>query len=498
MLERLDQIIVAVSSSPGRGAVGIVRLSGPGCLALVDKMFRAGSDASKRSAPPTRGGATCNIRSSPPTRGGATLGEILLGSVGGNWRIDGEVVIDDGLRLPGAVYLFRGPHSYTRQDMAEIMTVGSPAAMELVRSRTIALGALPAQAGEFTARAFLLGAMDLGKAESVAAIIRAQSDTQLRAARRMMDGALHTRITEIRDELAELLALVEADIDFAEEPIEFITPTELRTRLSRIAGDLSTIAESSVTQEQLDGLPRILLFGAPNAGKSTLMNRLSGVPRAICAAVAGTTRDLLSAPISLGRGEGVLLDAAGVDESMDPIIASARSMTLAAAERVDLLCWVVDATSEDESLLSVVQSFSQRKFVIALNKSDAVGAETLAQQIDRAKDWNLGPVVSLSALKNHGVEELREQFRLALADALATSQSESVALTLRQLSAIGDALGALRRAEQMASHAGETVDCADVTAFELREALDVLGTVTGAVSTDDLLGRVFQQFCIGK
>lgn len=376
--------------------------------------------------------------------------------------------------------------------------MGSPTALELVRGRAIALGAMPALPGEFTARAFLLGALDLGQAEGVAAIIRSQSDSQLRAARRMMDGALHARIAAVRDELVEVLALVEADIDFAEEPIEFITPAELRTRLERIAGGLATLLAASTTQEQLDGLPRILLLGSPNAGKSTLMNLLSGVPRAICAAVAGTTRDLLSAPISLGRGEAVLLDAAGIDKSPDAIIAPARAMTLAAAERVDLLCWVVDATSAEQPLLPMVRSFSDRPVIVVLNKRDALESVAFTAKVREAESWELGPVCGISALRGIGIDALTSRFVTVLGAASSTTSAESVALTERQQSAVSQSVESLQRAMRLAAGVGETVDCADVVAFELRETLEVLGTVTGAVSTDDLLGRVFQRFCIGK
>jgi tRNA modification GTPase len=466
MLERLNQIIVAVSSAPGRGAMGIVRLGGPGCIELAERFFHA------VDRPPGE------------SRGGT--------------RQVGEVVVDETLRFPGASLAFRGPHSYTRQDLIEIQTLGSPVALELVRRCAIAHGALPALPGEFTARAFLLGAMDLGQAEGVAAVIRSQSDTQLRAARRMMDGALHARIATVRDELAELLALVEADIDFAEEPIEFITPHDLRGRLARVAAGLAALLAGSTTQEQLDGLPRILLLGSPNAGKSTLMNVLSGIPRAICAAVAGTTRDLLAAPISLGCGEAVLLDAAGVDESSDPIVEAARCMTLAAAGRVDLVCWVVDATSAEQRLLPTVRSFSESPIVVALNKKDVLASEVLAVKVREVESWGLGPVRGISALRGTGITELVAEFRAILGTASGTTAAESVALTERQRSAVAQGIQSIERAGAVAVSVGETVDCADVAAFELREALEVLGTVTGAVSTDDLLGRVFERFCIGK
>ena len=163
----------------------------------------------------------------------------------------------------------------------------------------------------------------------------------------MMDGEFAKRIIEARDQLAELLGLVEADIDFAEEPIDFITPTELRERLERIDASLATMLQREASIERLNVLPQILLFGPPNVGKSSLMNRLSGTRRSICAAAAGITRDILSAPIRIGRWEAILLDAAGVDSSPDEIIARAREMTPLAADRVALLCVVLDVPADE-------------------------------------------------------------------------------------------------------------------------------------------------------
>jgi tRNA modification GTPase len=363
----------------------------------------------------------------------------------------------------------------------------------------MALGAVAAQPGEFTARAFLNGAMDLSEAEAVAGVIRAQSDTQLRASRRMMDGRLAHVISGVRDELAELLALVEADIDFAEEPIEFITPTDLRDRLAAIAERLSRLSSEAKSTERFDQLPRILLLGRPNAGKSSLMNILSGTSRAICAAAAGTTRDILSAPIRLGRGEAILLDAAGVDQSDDEIIAQARMLTLDAAQQVDLVCLVVDlSAAEDDAALELVRTLGLVRVVVAANKCDLLSATEVAHRIRRMEAWNVGPVQRVSARTGAGIDSLRAAWLDALGDDAGTTLGEAMLLSERQRSVIADACEAIQRTMKLSESATETVDYADLAAFELREALDALGSVSGAVTTDDLLARVFANFCIGK
>lgn len=468
MLERLDDTIVAISSAPGHGRVGIVRLGGPDALSIADQMARPATGAPFSRRP-------------------------------GSTRTLGEVFIDHELSLPADVYIFRAPRSYTRQHIVELHTIGSPAALELVRVRAIELGASPAEPGEFTARAFVHGAMDLAEAEAVAGIISARSDTQLRAARLVMEGELSRQVADAKAALAELLALVEADIDFAEEPIDFITPAALRGRLKELAASLEPLLWAAVSKQGMDTLPRILLFGPPNAGKSSLMNRLSGTNRAICAAAAGTTRDILSAPIRVGRGEAILLDTAGIDRSRDELVAAARASAMSAARRVDLVCVVLDVSQPDDGhLLESFRSLEVRRCVLAANKADLVGASELRGAIGRLERWNMGAVCSVSALRGTGIDRLRDAFADRLGATIATTAGEAVALNARQGNAIRSATQAMKRAATLSEGIDETIDCAELLAFELREALDDLSVLTGEVSTNDLLRRVFANFCIGK
>jgi len=469
MIERIGETIVAISSPPGCGTVGIVRLSGPNAIPFAVDLA---------------GGALSTvIRTSP-----------------GGVRLVGEVRIAGGLWVPAAFLIFRGPGSYTGQDMVEIHTVGSRSALEMIREQAVDCGALAATPGEFTARAFLNGKMDLAQAEAVAGTIHAESDHQLRAARRMMAGSLTKSVKQARDELAELLALVEAEIDFAEEPIEFIRPELLRNHLDSLRSSINGLAMAGPTVEQLTQLPHILLVGPPNAGKSTLMNRLCGMDRAICSAVSGTTRDVLSAPMRMGRGEAILLDAAGIDASRDPLIAAGRTNALLSAQQVELVCLVVDVA---ESTTTTVKQLADRlelsTVMIAANKRDLEDADQVSMCI---RDWSRatgGRVVAISAKTGAGVEELREAMNEAL-DGQVPSVADGVTLlTQRQRDGIVEAASALGRARQLADSADETVDCdVDLLAFELREALDALGSVTGEVTTDDLLTHVFANFCIGK
>jgi len=493
LLDRIDQTIVAVSSAPGRGGIGIVRLTGPEAFRIGDRLAR-------------------------------TSNGVPLRDVAGSTRTTGEVVIDDDVSFPADFYVFRGPHSYTRQDLVEIHTVGAPVIVEMVRGLCVARGALPAGPGEFTARAFVAGAMDLTTAEGVAAVIRARNDAQLRAARRLMDGSLVQRIRRTRDELAELLALVEADIDFAEEPIEFITPAQLRERLRTVAGDLTALASSAASIERLEELPRVLLLGRPNAGKSTLMNRLSGTQRSISADAAGTTRDVLSAEVRSAASAFLLLDAAGVDrEAFDAIAVAGQTKALAEAQHADLICVVLDASKPNElDARELIGDLDENRVVVALNKCDLVTPSLRAPDntplphqsggqsegglpgalgesiLDNVRRTWSGPVVPISAILGTGLDELVSFFAERLEGAIATATGEGAVLTERQRGAIREAVAAIRRADEVSRTARETIDCADVLAFELREALDALGAVTGEITTEDLLGQVFARFCIGK
>jgi tRNA modification GTPase len=497
MLERLEETIVAVSSAPGFGPVGIVRLSGPDAIALADRMTRIPAGAAW-----------------PTARGPV--------------RAEGVVLVDAQTTLPATLYRFRAPRSYTRQDIVEIHTVGSPVAVDMVRRRAVALGATPALPGEFTARAFLLGAMDLASAEAVAGVIRARTDTQLRAARRMMDGTLTEKLAAVRDDVAQLVALVEADIDFSEEPIEFISPDVLGERLEAAVGRLNGLLGRATSVERLNVVPQILLYGPPNVGKSSIMNRLSGIDRAICATAAGTTRDILSAPIRIGRAEAVLLDAAGVDTgAADPaatgdtddrstspsklrhpkapnlseswIDAEAQTRAAHASDRVDLVCLVVDVTTGcNEPLWSAARFGGPDQVVVAANKVDLVSSHDAARSTDTLKARGFERVCVVSARTGDGIEQLRTLLAESLASAVTTSISDSVLITDRQRTTMASAVEAMGRARKLVRNDVEAMGASDLVAFELREALEALGSVTGQVTTEDLLHQIFADFCIGK
>lgn len=468
LFDLLDDTIAAVSSPPGFAERGIVRCTGPRVLELAAATF-------------------------------APASTVDWPTVAGHRRLFGDVALEPDCRVPGELYIFRAPRSYTRQDCLEFHLPGSPVLLAMLLERLLALGARPAQPGEFTARAFLAGAMDLTRTEAVAAIIHARSDAQLRAAQRLRDGRLTHSVDAMMEELAELVALIEADIDFAEEPIDFITPLQLRDRLDRLAGRLQQMLDTAQSTERFDLLPRILLVGRSNAGKSTLLNRLSGIDRALCSPIAGTTRDLLSAPIKLRRTEALLVDAAGVDPAVDDeLMHLTRTATLAAAARADLVCLVLDVTAPlDPTDLSLGAEVSARRLLLA-NKIDLLDDAGLAERRRWLERHGHAPFCLVSAQTGAGLDHFRELLYQSLHLEDAPFGDETILLTARQQDALRTAHHAIARARQESAEISATLDRADVLAFELREALECLGSITGSVTTEDLLGRVFASFCIGK
>ena len=466
MLDRVDDTIVAFSSPAGIGPVGILRLSGPDAFPIGDSLILAQSP---------------------------------VADLAGHTKLTTDIRLDNGSSLPAAVCVFRAPRSYTRQDLVELITLGSPVVLEMVRRRAIDAGARPAGPGEFTARAFLLGGMSLAAAEAVGSLVRATSDAAVRAAHGLKSSEVTSRVDRIREALTELTARVEADIDFAEEPIDFISPDELAKRLEDIAEKLSTFVDAALPTERLEVVPRILLLGPPNAGKSTLTNRLAAVQRAICAAAAGTTRDVLSVPIKLACGEAILLDAAGLDDTADGIMQQAQHHAIEAAGRVDLVCIVVDGSNVPPSTwLDQLRGLDLPRTLVVANKADLLTAQERREAHARLADWAFGPVHTVSAQSGDGIDALRARFARDVGALGTLAGNEAVLVTARQYEAARSAREAVGRAMLLASRAGAASDCSDLLAFELRDALDHIGLVTGVVATDELLERVFAGFCIGK
>lgn len=380
------------------------------------------------------------------------------------------------LSVRATCYSFQAPRSHTGEEVVEYHLPGNALLGRLLIEALVQLGGRQAQPGEFSARAFFNGKLRLDEAEGVAASISASNDRELAAAGRLRAGELARRMAPAMEELADLLALTELGIDFTEEDVVVLDPAEAQRRMALLRNELGKLLAESARLEQLGQPPRIALVGRPNAGKSTLMNALAGYRRAVASDQPGTTRDALSADVELPGGRVTLIDLAGVGEpppgSLD---AEAHRRTMHEATIADVLVLVRDAMDERAD-----PPLPRPADVRVLSKIDL--------QPDAAGEGELG----VSALAGRGLDEL--QRRLGEVAFTIHGGAESLALCARHREHICVALEALAQAASAAGTAG----AAELLALHLREALNALGGILGTVSPDDLLGRIFGRFCIGK
>jgi tRNA modification GTPase len=444
---RLDSndTIAAIATPLGPAPRGIVRLSGPEAwpLALADFKATDGRNA-------------------------------LLPRAGLRW---GSLRVQ-GIRpsLPAAVALWPGPLTYTAQAMAEIHTVGTPAVLRALLADLNARGARLAEPGEFTLRAFLAGRIDLTRAEAVLAVIDAGTPAQLDAALRQLAGGLAGSIGALRDRLLDVLAHVEANLDFADEPdVDPVVRGDLAARLDAAGVEVAELACRLTARDRAEGLPRVVLSGPPNTGKSRLFNALLGDARAIVSHVAGTTRDYLAAPCDCAGRFIELIDTAGFEIPGDaPIGDSAqarRAEQLGAADLV-LACRSADARGDDPAVLGP----SLRVWT----KCDLVPAI--------GPDW-----LPTSAATGVGIERLKGAIAERLGDHRREADTPSLT-SARCREGLTRAAAALADAASTLALGGDD----ELVALNLRNVLDELGQVVGAVATDDLLDRIFGRFCIGK
>lgn len=472
MFDRIEDTIVAISSPPGIGPRGIIRLSGPQAIALASLAFRCDDSSDLRN-------------------------------VKGHQRRLGEVRLESDAWVPAEAYLFRAPASYTRQDLVELHTSGSPAVLAGVLEFLVAQGARPAEPGEFTGRAFLTGAMDLTRVEGVAAIIHAQSDAQLKASETLLHGALGKRVKSIRDALVDLLALIEAGIDFAEEPIEFIASADIVRDLDDAIAAINDLLVHCTHAERLEVLPRVVLAGFPNAGKSTLFNRLTGMDRAIQSALAGTTRDAIAAPLKLQGSEAMLYDTAGVfdlrcmpdDAASSELHNRILESTMGAIESADLVLLVVDAAEFcSEALERISHILKGRRTALIVNKIDLVAERDRMPRTLAAVEclWT----AQISAATGENMDELLAELAQTLFSNTDMQGASLLSLSGRQRTALAEAHDDLRHAYDLCT--SEIGAQSELIAMEIRKAIHELGLLLGDVTSEEILGRIFARFCIGK
>ncbi|QNI37158.1 tRNA uridine-5-carboxymethylaminomethyl(34) synthesis GTPase MnmE [Edaphobacter albus] len=446
-----EDTIVAISTPPGRGGIGIVRLSGSRAQTIAESMVQLAR---------------------PLEAGRARFGHMI--------DLAGDVLDEI------VVTFFAAPHSYTAEDVVEIAMHGSPVLLNYAVEQSLKAGARLAQPGEFTERAFLSGRLDLTQAEAVRDLIDASTLHQARIAAQQLGGALSRKVAPIKERLIGLIAGLEAGVDFAEDDIETMAAEGIITRLQLIESPLREL-ERSFGYGRLvhDGL-RLAIVGRPNVGKSSLFNRLVERDRAIVTATPGTTRDLVTERVSMEGIPAELIDTAGLREAIDEAETIGITKSREAIAEADLVLMVVDGASEiHPEDTATIASIADRPMLVAANKCD-LGAIKIPLPTSAR-------VVRTSATTGEGIAELRQAI-LKIATKGTPPQETALVTNLRQRQAVLDTLAALE-------HAVAAVRASiphEMILLDLYEALSALDRLTGATTADDILHLIFSSFCIGK
>lgn len=455
--EQTTDTIAAISTPPGRGGIGIVRLSGPLAASISAQLVRLRHPLEHARARLADVLDELGIKENPAE------------------RIDEAVVT-----------WFAAPNSYTADDLVEIAAHGSPVVLEMLLRRALSLGARLAAPGEFTQRAFLSGKLDLTQAEAVRDLIDAQTLTQARQAASQMGGSLSRRVAPVKQDLVELIALLEAGIDFAEDDVEVTPAEEIARRIHTLTPPLEALAASFARGRIVhDGLT-LAIVGRPNAGKSSLFNRLIERDRAIVTATPGTTRDTVSERIALDGIPLELVDTAGLRDSREEAEQLGIARSREAMADAALVLIVLDATqSLNEEERQLLRNAETRAAIVAVNKSDLAPAQPSSELTHL-------PSVPTSALTGEGIAELRERI-VKLATGGAASEP-GMLTSLRHHQAVTTAISALNDAAQ----ANQNSIPHEMILIDLYRALWALDSLTGQTTPDDILNLIFSTFCIGK
>ncbi|HTW49777.1 MAG TPA: tRNA uridine-5-carboxymethylaminomethyl(34) synthesis GTPase MnmE [Acidobacteriaceae bacterium] len=480
-----QETIVAISTPPGRGGIGIVRLSGPHAAQIASGLIRLrGSSAAAAEQGLKLKPARARVAEIPDPETGAKIDEAV-------------------------VTYFAAPHSYTGEDLVEIAAHGSPVILDLLVRAALRSGARLARPGEFTERSFLSGRIDLTQAEAVRDLIEAQTLYQARIAAEQMGGALSRRAHPAKEKLVELISLLEAGIDFAEDDVEVTPDQDIVTRIDTIADELRALAQSFGHGRIVHAGLRLAIVGRPNVGKSSLFNRLLERERAIVTDAPGTTRDLVTERLSIGGIPVELVDTAGLREALDEAEAIGVRKSRETLAEADVVLVVLEASvplRDDEAEL--IAGLRGRRALVVRNKTDLPPQHARGGRVgdpgpgesasQRASEFAAGSqqeiaVVRTSALTGEGLAELRA----ALAGLVRNPAGESEAgllTTLRHFEAVTGALASLCAARDAIPARVPH----EMLLLDLYGALRHLDSLTGETTTDDILNRIFSTFCIGK
>lgn len=450
----MEDTIIALSTPPGSGAIGVIRLSGPDAISLANSVF-SGKDLMAQASHTLHFGLIKN--------GEAIIDEVVAG-------------------------LFVAPKSYTKENVVEISCHGSNYIIQQIMNLLISKGARAAKPGEFTLRAFLNGAFDLSQAEAVADLIASDSKASHDVALQQMRSGFSNELKDLREQLIHFASMIELELDFAEEDVEFANRDQLRNLVSRLTSHISILISSFEVGNVLkNGVP-VVIAGKPNVGKSTLLNALLNEERAIVSDIAGTTRDTIEDELNINGVVFRFIDTAGIRDTADIIEAKGVERTLEKMKQAKLIIYMADVAQSLHEITEQVEGLQKSAipYLILLNKADLLRPEQ--REAFAALDVHF-----ISAKEKQGVDELKD-ILLDKVNLHHINTSETLVTNIRHVEALKQTESALERV--MANIDNPVTS--DFLAMDIKQALHYLGEITGAVTTDDLLENIFTKFCIGK
>ncbi len=448
--------IAALSTSQGMGAIAVIRITGPNAINVTESIFKP-------------------------------LGKLSLSERPSHTAIFGSIHEENTIIDEVLVVLLKGPKSFTGEDTVEISCHGSVYIQSRILQLLIKHGARPARPGEFSMRAFRNGKMDLSQAEAIADLIASQSKAAHKLAMQQMRGGFSKQINQLREQLINFASLIELELDFSEEDVEFADRTAFRQLIKEIQHTVNSLVNSFASGNAIkNGIP-VVIAGEPNAGKSTLLNRLLNEEKAIVSEIAGTTRDVIEDVCII---EGVMfrfIDTAGLRETVDTIETIGISKAYEKMGAASIIIYLFDsAVKNQEDVISeiniIAERFPSAQVIPAANKID----------INRNQFNTIQGIIEISAKDNTGIDKLKE--RLLLESGVNSGDSEIIVTNIRHY----EALIKVREALDSVIHAMNSSIPSDLIAIDIRRALHFLGEITGQITTDELLGNIFSKFCIGK
>jgi tRNA modification GTPase len=464
-----QETIVALASPSGAGAIAVIRISGKDAIGIAEQVFQSvsGKSISKQKTH-----------------------TIHLGHIVDEGKVYDQVLLS----------IFKNPHSYTGENVIEISCHGSTFIQQQIIQLLLRKGCKMAQAGEFTLRAFLNGKLDLSQAEAVADLIASDNEASHQIAMQQMRGGFSNEIAKLRAELLNFASLIELELDFAEEDVEFADRTQFKELLNRIEFVLKRLIDSFAVGNVIkNGIP-VAIVGEPNVGKSTLLNALLNEERAIVSDIAGTTRDTIEDELVINGIGFRFIDTAGIRDTKDVVESIGIKKTFEKIEQAQVVLYLVDSIqcsvlsleSLNIEIGKIKNQFPLKPIIVVLNKVDQLSQKELTNILDQLTTYNIQPI-TISAKNKEGIDDLKNQL-LSFVNTGALRNNETIVTNTRHYDSL---LKALEEIQKVTFGLNSGLS-SDLMAIDIKQALYYFGEITGEVTNDELLGNIFANFCIGK